>query len=268
MQQLIDASKTIVNEHDNLPFALYSSVKEQSISNVPIIKPLLICVLDGYKQLHKNDVVKCPAGNFVFLSNSPDVVMRNVPNDSEYLALAIEFDYSDFDCFSFRQGKMQNFFQGRLDSVLQQTIQQFIEWSVFAPKDMWPLRRQEVLHMMHHQGFTQVASMLQPPSLAHQLHNIISEHIGDDLTADSLASRFAMSNSTLRRKLRDEGESLQAIKDRARLARGLHLVQSTFEPISYIAEQCGYQSQSRFTDKFKQLFGITPSELRKTRLPE
>jgi AraC-like DNA-binding protein len=33
-----------------------------------------------------------------------------------------------------------------------------------------------------------------------------------------------------------------------------------------VAERCGYQSQSRFTDKFKQFFGVTPTELRKTRM--
>jgi AraC-like DNA-binding protein len=75
-----------------------------------------------------------------------------------------------------------------------------------------------------------------------------------------------MSQSTLRRKLQVEGSSLQAIKDRVKLGYGLHLLQTTMEPVGIIAEKCGYYSQSRFTDRFKQLFGLTPTELRKTRV--
>ena len=105
-----------------------------------------------------------------------------------------------------------------------------------------------------------------PPSLSHQIHEIISENISGDWCVDRLATKLAMSESTLRRKLIAEGTSIQAVRDRTKLGYGLHLVQTTMEPVGRIAEHCGYQSQSRFTDKFKQLFGITPTELRKTRM--
>jgi AraC-like DNA-binding protein len=95
---------------------------------------------------------------------------------------------------------------------------------------------------------------------------MISADVASDLTAGLVAARLALSESTLRRKLAAEGATLQAIKDRARLGHGLHLVQTTFDPIGRIAEKCGYQSQSRFTEKFRQLFGTTPTELRKTRM--
>jgi AraC-like DNA-binding protein len=75
-----------------------------------------------------------------------------------------------------------------------------------------------------------------------------------------------MSESTLRRKLKLEGTSVQEVKDQARLGLGLHLLQTTRQPISLVAEKCGYLSQSRFTDRFKKRFGLTPSELRKTKM--
>ena len=77
-----------------------------------------------------------------------------------------------------------------------------------------------------------------------------------------------MSESTLRRKLKAEGTSLQEIKDQSRLGLGLHLLQTTQDPITLIAEKCGYQSQSRFTNRFKGRFGLTPSELRKTKMED
>jgi methylphosphotriester-DNA--protein-cysteine methyltransferase len=45
---------------------------------------------------------------------------------------------------------------------------------------------------------------------------------------------------------------------------GLYLVRTTDISINKIALQYGYLSQSRFTHKFKQRFGVNPSQFRKT----
>lgn len=250
----------------HLPFSLYASVKEQRIVNVPIIRPLLICVLEGCKRLGGAEEIECPAGSFVILSNRPGINMRNIPGNAEYLALLVEFDYGDFSCLPAGGGRSVPFVRGEIGEPLQKTLQQFVEWAAFAPQAMWPARRQELLLMLYHLGFSQVSSVVEPPSLGHRLYGMVSASIGADLGAEALASQLAISESTLRRRLALEGTSLQAIKDRARLGYGLHLVQTSGDPIGRVAERCGFQSQSRFTDKFKQMFGVTPSELRRTRL--
>lgn len=61
---------------------------------------------------------------------------------------------------------------------------------------------------------------------------------------------------------------MQEIKDQARLGLGLHLLQTTHYSIVLIAEKCGYKSQSRFTDRFKERFGLTLSELQKTKMED
>lgn len=249
-----------------LPFSIYSSVKEQKIVNVPIIKPMLICVLDGSKKLGSPGEIECPFGSFIILSNRPSISMRNIPGDGEYLALIVEFEFEDFHCLPPSSGKAAPFVQGRIDQVFLNTLQQFVEWSAFAPPALWRVRRQEILQLVYHLGYEQVSAVVEPPSLSHKVHGIISANVAADLNAGEVAARLALSESTLRRKLSAEGATLQAIKDRAKLGYGLHLVQTTFAPVGRIAEKCGYQSQSRFTDKFKQLFGTTPTELRKTRM--
>lgn len=266
MQQLIETARTIVQEKAALPFSIYSSSAEQCLLDVPVWKPLLIFVLSGQKELGTVDVVNCPSGSFIFLSNTPHIAMRNIPGDVEYLSLIIEFDYTDFDCLKSRKPSTDTFFQGEIESRLELTLQQFVEWSAFAPADMWHLRRQEILQLLVSLGFDQVGSIMEPPTLSHRVHTIISDNMTSSLEVSDLSSMLAMSESTLRRKLSAEGSSFQAIKDRAKLGHGLHLLQSGFDSIGLIAEQCGYSSQSRFTDKFKQLFNITPTELRKTRM--
>lgn len=266
MQKLKHLTKLALQLDRRMPFSVYTSYKEQAILNVPISKPVLICVLDGCKKLGGNEEAACPSGSFVFLSNSVNVNMRNITGGNEYFALLIEFDYTDFDCFTHKETESRSFIQGEIILPLAQTLHQFVEWATFAPAELWHLRKQEILHTLYHLGFTEVSAIVEPPNLASKLHGIISADLSHDWTMDVLSKKLAMSESTVRRKLLAEGTSLQAIKDRAKLGYGLHLVQSTFNPISHIAQQCGYASQSRFTDKFKQLFGITPTALRKTRV--
>lgn len=264
MQELIFASKQIQQQIEHLPFLVYCASNEQRIFNVPVIKPLLICVLDGCKKLGNEREVSCSAGTFVFLSNSPRVDMRNIPVDTEYFALLIEFEFSDFDIFEFKDTKKNAYFQGDVDSVLQRTLQQFVEWSAFAPSALWAYRRKEVLQLLYYLGHEQVSAVAELPSLSHKLHSIMGGDVSYDWNAQNLSSRLAMSESSLRRKLTAEGSNLQLIKDRVRLGFALNLVQTSGDSIGFIAEQCGYTSPSRFTEKFKLLFGVTPSELRKT----
>ncbi len=264
MQKLIETIKS--TELKELPYSVYTSVKEQHIFNVPVIKPLLIFVLSGNKNLIGGSETSCSAGNFIFLSNTDNITIRNIPGDDEYFALLIEFDFSDFDCFAYREAKQEEHFQGPIGPTLENTLQQFVEWSTYSPAELWHLRRQEILQVLFYLGFKGVAAIMAPPTLSHKLHTILSENITNDLDANALSSMLAMSESTLRRKLNAEGDSLQSIKDRVKLGHGLHLIQTSRDPIARIAEQCGYSSQSRFTDKFKLLFGVTPTKLRKTKM--
>jgi len=266
MQRLIETTQNILQKQQPLPFSVYTSVKEQLILNVPVIKPLLIFVLSGCKQLGSQNPITCPAGHFIFLSNSPEINMRNIPDHESYFAILIEFDVKDFDCFERRTLKTKKYFQGCINTVMEKTLLQFIEWSSFAPAELWALRRQEILQLLFVQGFEQVSAIMEAPTLSHKLYSIIRSNLANNFDAETLSSMLAMSESTLRRKLNAEGSSLQEIKDKAKMSHALHLIQTRLDPISHIAEQCGYHSQSRFTDKFKQLFGITPTALRKTRL--
>jgi len=265
MKNLIKSAKTATDDNTNLPFSIYSSVKEQHIANVPVMKPLLIFVLSGLKQLGKDKVI-CPTGSFVFLSNSPTIDMRNIPDSEDYFAVLIEFEYGDFDQFKLKKNSSKKYFQGEINSVLEKSLHQYIELSTFAPSEALHFRKKELLQLIYLSGYEDVSAIAEPPSLSHQVYDIISEDISEDWGGERLSDHLFMSESTLRRKLKAEGSSIQGIKNRTKLGHGLHLVQTTMDNIGRIAEDCGYQSQSRFTDQFKILFGMTPTELRKTRM--
>lgn len=247
-----------------MPFAVYASAKEQRIANVPIIKPLLIFILSGVKKIGSGNDVVCPAGTFVFLANSSTIDMRNIPEDEEYFAVLIEFDYSDFHQFKEKAGSKKKHFQGDINPVLEKALQQYLEWAIVSPSSALEFRKREILQLIYQMGYTEVRSIAEPPSISHQIYKIIHDNLSDDWSAERLAAHLAMSESTLRRRLKAEGSSVQLIKNRTKLGYALHLVQTSREHIGRISERCGYQSQSRFTHQFKQLFGVTPTELRKT----
>ncbi len=96
MQHLINTIKQTVKNHEQLPFSVYTSIKEQHLLNVPVVKPLFIAVLGGEKVLGQQGEITCKAGDFIFLSDSPSINMRNIPKESDYFALLVEFEYQDF----------------------------------------------------------------------------------------------------------------------------------------------------------------------------
>jgi AraC-like DNA-binding protein len=268
MENLLSTIKNTLNEKRELPFSVYTSFKKQNILNVPIVKPLLIIVLNGDKELGKNHELVCHAGDFIFLSNSPAINMRNIPKDKEYFALLIEFDYHDFDGIHVSAPSTQDYCIGKVTPSLEQCLMQFVESSLWAPSQLWPNRRREIIALLCHMGHKQILSMAGSPKIGHRLSEMFSANCFKQLTIEHICDQLAMSESTLRRKLKTEGTSLQEIKDQSRLGLGLHLLQTTHHSISLIADKCGYQSQSRFTNRFKGRFGLTPSELRKTKMED
>lgn len=268
MVNLLRTIQNTINEKRDLPFAVYSSIKEQNLLNVPIVKPLLMVVLNGNKTLGKNNELTCHAGDFIFLASSPAINMRNIPKNKAYCALIIEFDYQDFNGLQTRPLNKQDCCIGKVTSTLEKCLQQFVESAQWAPKQLWALRKREIIELLCHMGHNEILSMVGNPKIGHRLHDMFCEQKFHPLTIQDICERLAMSESTLRRKLKLEGTSVQEIKDQARLGLGLHLLQTTRHSIVLIAEKCGYQSQSRFTDRFKKRFGLTPSELRKTKMAD
>ncbi len=82
-------------------------------------------------------------------------------------------------------------------------------------------------------------------------------------TADEAASRLGMSVSTLSRRLRGKGVSLRGLLDEARMRRALALVCEEKVSIAEAARACGYESPSRFSARFRERYGQSPSGARR-----
>ncbi|MBD1583083.1 helix-turn-helix transcriptional regulator [Pseudoalteromonas sp. S16_S37] len=274
MQALIQSINSVTSIGIDLPFAIYRAYHEQRLFDVPVAKPTLVVVINGSKQLGKLGNIMCNAGEFVFLSDSPKLDMRNIPKDDIYQALLIEFDANDFTVFERlqinreRKSIISEHYSAPLSKELLACITQFVDSVSWANGDIIRHRKQEILLLLHTLGFEHIPFMTHRVSLSNQIYGIFKSNGFQELRLAQLCSLLAMSESTLRRKLQAEDVTLQQIKDKARLGHGLHLLQATSKPIGDVASLSGYTSQSRFTEKFKSHFGITPSELRSTKLKD
>lgn len=81
-------------------------------------------------------------------------------------------------------------------------------------------------------------------------------------SADDLAALLNTSARTLHRQLKDEGASLQVLKDEVRQARAIDLLLRTTRPIKQVAEATGFQNEKSFMRAFKGWTGQSPRSFR------
>jgi len=98
--------------------------------------------------------------------------------------------------------------------------------------------------------------------MAVKVRRLIGGDLAREWSASDVASAFAMSEATLRRRLSEEGARLSSILVDARMSFALHLLQSTHQPVVEIALSVGYRTQSQFAVRFRARFGFPPTAIR------
>lgn len=88
----------------------------------------------------------------------------------------------------------------------------------------------------------------------HQTHN-----------AQDLAAALNTSARTLHRQLKEEGTTLQALKDGVRREVAMALLQRSSRPVKQVAEASGFQNEKSFIRAFRGWTGVTPGEWRDNR---
>jgi AraC-like DNA-binding protein len=103
--------------------------------------------------------------------------------------------------------------------------------------------------------------------LVQRVRQALAAHPGDTHSADALAARLNVSPRTLHRQLREEGASLQGLKDEVRRARATDLLLRTGRPVKQVAQAAGFQNEKSFIRAFKGWTGHSPAEFRRSVTP-
>lgn len=82
--------------------------------------------------------------------------------------------------------------------------------------------------------------------------------------ADGIAALLNISARTLHRQLKEEGASLQALKDEVRFERAKDLLNRSDKPVKQVATAAGFKNEKSFIRAFKQATGTSPAEFRRS----
>jgi AraC-like DNA-binding protein len=132
-----------------------------------------------------------------------------------------------------------------------------------------PLRRDEAAlqHMLQHALPLTVLQYRRDRLLVQRVRQALTAQPAQTHNAGDLAALLHLSPRTLHRQLKDEGASLQALKDDVRKIRALDLLLRTTRPIKQVAEAAGFQNEKSFMRAFKGWTGKSPAEFRRVDAP-
>ncbi|MDR3434441.1 MAG: helix-turn-helix transcriptional regulator [Rouxiella aceris] len=99
-------------------------------------------------------------------------------------------------------------------------------------------------------------------SITQNVRALLVNQLHRSFTAAEVAEQLQMNEVTLRRRLAAENTVLRNLIIDVRMTFALQLLQCTDLAISSIAQQVGYESGSRFAERFRKRFGFAPTAIR------
>jgi len=100
--------------------------------------------------------------------------------------------------------------------------------------------------------------------IARSVHAYLMEHLDERITIEALSREFPINTTTLKQSFKAVyGMSIAAHMKKHRMEQAARHLRETTDSIALIAKSVGYESQSRFTTAFKDIYGILPTEYRK-----
>lgn len=101
--------------------------------------------------------------------------------------------------------------------------------------------------------------------LVPRLRAILVTNLQDIHNAQALAHSLNLSERSLYRQLKEEGTSLQALKDEVRQEQAQQLLLRSTLPMKQIAATLGFSNDKSFARAFRRWFGAMPSQYRRQR---
>ncbi|NVK43211.1 MAG: helix-turn-helix transcriptional regulator [Oceanospirillaceae bacterium] len=241
----------------------FHSVKNQPLHNVLVYAPTIIWVKKGHKELlwrdhnlefYHDDWLVIPANQYLTFTN---MAQNNV-----FFSKTITFlQPPPEDWLNTQQSAIQPK-EPRI-KVTEPLIYCFNILSEMASKKLSRGAQEQLLLGFYQELRSNNALSLLFPSANTSMSENIARYLsvspGDEHKVETVAKHFSMSRATLIRKLSMENTSFRQILTEIRMGFALGLLQQQHQLLN-VALACGYQSQSRFSSRFKQQFGISPKQ--------
>ncbi|MDO6746169.1 helix-turn-helix transcriptional regulator [Gilvimarinus sp. 1_MG-2023] len=243
----------------------YQGQRQQLLRNVYIPAPTLVRVLRGSKSLvWRGERVEVTPGRWLALSAGQSLTFVNQPGDRGFESVTLSFlaqppgewlieavPAVEAPCLAANTA-LAFCFDALVNGVshrVDETAQQHLALALFAQ-----LRQANKLTLLFPgEELTwrdRVARFLMAdPGAAHSL--------------EAVAQALGVSRATLHRRLKQENSSFRQVLADIRMGYSLTVLQKG-HTVTEAAIACGYESRTRFAERFKQTLGVSPGQYCRT----
>lgn len=247
-----------------------------AFNSLVLSKSCLTLVLEGHKDLlHSSPAPETVlAGGLIFFPAGNRISCTNMPAEGgEYMALCLSFDVDlvervrrkiPMDDSSPAQSPEYTVSSG-MERLLV-SLETFLRLLPEEHDPTLPLMQQEqIVYLLWKLGVPVFS--VQDRLITH-IRSIVEDRPDHSWSAQALATSLHMTERTLRRQLEKLGTCPSELVRLSRLHRGLDLLMRRGVRVGDVALACGYTSQSRFAERFREQFGIPPREVLAVRQTE
>lgn len=232
--------------------------------------PAIIWVLNGTKRLCSDrDRREISCGYFVLLPENRSITVENVPfEDKPYEARVLAFGREVFENAYSRLSVTEDLRRRAFQIAPEKEpiseafarAREALSNASELPASIVSNRCEEVVLWLADAGA--FLPWRQTASFADRVRSVVAQRPAHGWTSAEVGHELAVSEATLRRKLQSEETSFKRILLDVRMAVALTYLQTTNWPLSKVSAAAGYVSQSRFSARFLERFGIHPNDIR------
>ncbi len=114
-------------------------------------------------------------------------------------------------------------------------------------------------------AFIESGSYDSQVQIINEIQHLLTKNLRKRYTIEGLSAKFHINQTTLKATFkRVFGKPIATYMKEYRIKKGMELLMKTNFSIAEIAESVGYENQSKFTQAFKSVTGVLPSEYKKS----
>ncbi|MGF1741341.1 AraC family transcriptional regulator [Vibrio profundum] len=241
----------------------------QKLRNVRIHSPTIVQVLSGSKKLFWNEKTSSLSPSSLLLCEaSLSLSFDNQPDKGHFSSRMFSLFSRPSESMlrlSYRNEVERDIPAVRLDSALSNTLNilQSLELLTMSVETQ-SFYLMALYQQLAEKGVLHWLFSNEEATFGQKLRHYLSQHPGAEHSLISVAEQFAMSRATFSRRLKQEGYQYREVLAEIRLSYALRLMQQGSANVSILSHMCGYQSESRFCQRFKSKFGVSPAQYIKT----
>jgi AraC-like DNA-binding protein len=239
----------------------YCALRWERLLAIELEHPVLGIVLAGRKEIWRGLAVDALSPGSVFvLPRGVMLDVLNIPGErtGSYQSLVLEIRGSDLPDLAPPPGPAAGGLSVPLDEDLVDAVLHAAASIADGPArgTLRASRLTELLALLHD---VPEARPLYERTMSDRVARLVQGDLGHGWTAAEVAVHLAVSESTLRRRLAEDGVSFSALLRRARMvAAQRHIAAGAGSQVAGLA--VGYASRAHFARAYRSVFGANPSE--------